>query len=313
MNSEDLILKAIEDQAESEGLGLLKGSPEWHAQQMAEHLITLDWSDPESKLVGLAREVVAMITAAIAKGDGQRFSNSGKLETLVHLNAGCLALPKTWIKITKECCAIDFKDSVSKNVLQHVIQSIFPRIVGSLEPDVDVIFPENLPTEFSSTERQELCNGMNYIVRKLLGKTKCNEAARLFVYVVGNWICPPDSDEEDYRGGFLNCYAPFYLFMKVVECRVRLLLRPDNLPDYAGRDIMPEIVGKLKSSLRVQESFRALIGYSISDERLCEALLNAVLTSWVCYKANQTIRQYLDMLRQQRKDCIEKMEQPAMH
>ena len=276
LNSEALILKAIEDQTEDKFLGSFESTPGWHKQQMAKHLITLDWADPESKLVVLAHEVVAIMTAAIVKGYDQKFSNSGMLETIQHLNIGCLALPETWIKITKECCTIDFKDSVLNNLLQHAIQSIFPRILGSHKPDVDAAFPEDLPSEFSGTDRQELYNGMGYIVRKLIEKYKKsprNWASQLFLEVVRSWVTPSDfctqytevekSAEQNYQGGLLYCVSPLYLFMKVVECRVRLLLTPDNLPDYTGHDIMPEIIGKLKSSLRLQESFRALIGYSI--------------------------------------------------
>ena len=85
--------------------------------------------------------------------------------------------------------------------------------------------------------------------------------------------------------------------MKVVESHLQPLLNKDTISQYAGENIIPVMLGKLKSIPDVLASFSTLVGYCLHSEILCGGLLDEVLCCWVHAKCRQVIHSFIFALK----------------
>ena len=114
------------------------------------------------------------------------------------------------------------------------------------------------------------------------------------------------------RGGLLHSSPHFFQFMKVVEILVRELLNTKTIASFAGENVVPTILGKVKAMVHVQEAFKALVGYHLSSEELCEGLLDELLVKWIQCKARRAVENYTFELKTKRKGKACRSETAAM-
>ena len=149
---------------------------------------------------------------------------------------------------------------------------------------------------------------------------KNNKASQLFLDVIRTWTIGADESTlcaevttwtaTQDRGGLHHCSPRFYHFMKIVELNVQLYLNVKTISNFAGKNIIPLVVNKLKASKDIQEHFRTLIGYQMLSEELCVALLTEVLVAWVAAKARQITKNYIFDSKKQTKGNAARMGTP---
>ena len=88
-------------------------------------------------------------------------------------------------------------------------------------------------------------------------------------------------------------------------------LNTETMPSFAGKNIIPLIVGNVEKSKDVQEQFRALVAYQLMNEQLCKSLLRGVLCAWVGAKARQIAKNYLYENKKGTKGAAARMGTPA--
>ena len=183
-------------------------------------------------------------------------------------------------------------------------------------------------------DKQALHYAAGYIPRKLRRKFQRNpgnKSAQLYRSVVETWAkcaeqenpynasTDPRLTEEvtewtstQDRGGLLYCSPEFFAFMKMLEIQFQKLFHVDNIVNFAGKNVVPVLVSKLKGSCSILETFRNLVHHDLSDETLCEGLLDEVLSSWVYTRANRVVKQYIFKLSNTKGHTVSKMGTPAL-
>ncbi len=111
----------ITSKAECPNLGLVKYSPGWKTQQLARLILTVDWS---SEIVAnCASTLVHFVSRCMLTGQTKQFTNTGTLEMLSELTAGCLdaTLQNEWFATLvrllgpQDMCT-------TNNLMQHCIR-----------------------------------------------------------------------------------------------------------------------------------------------------------------------------------------------
>ena len=85
------------------------------------------------------------------------------------------------------------------------------------------------------------------------------------------------------------------------------------ITSFANEDIVPLVMCQLKSNNQVQKGWQFVIRDKLDSEQLCEALLDAVLVSWIQTKGRQIAKKYtFNMKRKGSRSQASRMGTPAM-
>ena len=150
----------------------------------------------------------------------------------------------------------------------------------------------------------------------------------MFKAVVKTWVVNEDdlscddmlklSDPVTYwtriqdRGALLHVSAEFFQFMKILEEKVREVLNPQTLPNFANCDVVLDVGVRVQSNPDILTSFRSLVEKQLTSEELCHVLLDQVMTSWIASKARLVTNQYIFKLKDAKKGSVSKMGTPAL-
>ena len=308
LDSTSVVRDIFVELSEDPVLGILPGTPGWKTQELAKLLLNKEWNcEP---LYGCSKSVFSSITKAMEKASDSNFSCAGTLEMLACMTGSSKSLQHQWCSSLVNSGFTE-EWNTANSLLQHVVDYMVPAIRKKLR-DISTEPTKLERKELSQTEKEVLHYALGYTIRKLLKKfQRCpnNKAASLYLDVVRTWACPSDTVLSDDvtkwtksqdRGGLIHCSAEYYHFMKTVEAYLAPLLNKDTVVKFAGEDIVPVMLGKLKSATEIITSFQSLIGYTVMSEVLCQGLLDEVLTCWVHAKGRQVVRAYIYALKSDR-------------
>jgi hypothetical protein len=321
----------ISEKSTDRALGLVRNSMGWRTQQLAKQLVGQSWCDPPLK--DCAVRVVETIGKSVFEIQSASFSHGSNVEAISTLLGDSCddELLAQWVSAL-EVYAPGYGELIYNNLLQHVYDDVIPIIANFFKPDSPNSETET-EEELTLEEKEVLHYAIGYTVLKLTRRytrMKTNKASQLFLQVLNKWS--QDIEESEFgeetrltkevtawtdsqnRGGLIYCSPKFFQFMKLVEVKVRKVLNAKTLPQFAGKNIIPIVVGELKSSPAIQDKFKDLVGFDVLNGDLCEALLDEVLSSWVAAKANQALRKYTFEKRGEnsKQSQLSRMGTPAM-
>jgi hypothetical protein len=271
----------------------------------------MPWNESPWKEV--AAEIVGSVSNALeCLGDGKYSPNAGlKVVSGLMSVSFDMKLLDSWTRVV-HFTAPSFSSEIYDNLLQYLIDDSVPAISNQLRDMEGQDGSNSCDIVLTNDEKAVLHYASGSILRKLsrrFARGKKNKASELYLDVIKTWSVSNNRSSENSelttltdkviswttiqnRGGLIFCSPRFFQFMKVVEVVVRKELNIETLPNFAGKDIFPVVVGRVKTSRQIQKEFRVLIGYNVLSEKLCEGLLEEVLCCWVAMRARQLTKKY---------------------
>ena len=244
-------------------MGLVKGSPGWKTQQLAQLLLECNWEavDPTTCSNMLLGRLVSFFRQALTLN----FTSANILVMLSQVNKFRIQddLADQWHNLI--CCLTDSnQDSkITNNLLQHVIEDMLeaiPRHVSGMKPpQAKMIAAQPL----TKAEEQALHYAIGYIPRRLLKRfrgVKNNAAAAIYLDVIQSWV-QIEPDQIGLESDITE--SEFFIFMKSVELGVRTILNIHNLPELRGLEIVHHLIGILKDNEQVVSAWADLVGSSL--------------------------------------------------
>lgn len=323
LSSDAAILETLQTIASDPVLGLVPNSPGQLKQTFARSLLNQQWK--HGPLHYAAENVVHTLFKALLDGGAQKFSCTSTLNMLTTLSTARVQLRPVFLKALHKAGVNDVNENTANTTLQHIIELLLPllsrhlyQLKSSQDPTstcADVNISGDTPVDLSKDDKQILHFAIGYTVLKLKRKfQRCstnNKAAQLYLDVVKSWTADKENSSltqevQEWtcsmdRGGLIHCSAEFFQLMKVVEVNLRTHLNTKTIALYAGENIVPIIVGKLKATAPVLDAFRQLVGHQLDSEDLCEGLLDEVLVAWVHCRARRVVENYIFELKAQKK------------
>ena len=310
-----LVMKKMQHKSTDRAMAIVPNSKGWLTQQLAKDLVQKSLLQEPAFI-----EFTAMILVRVAECLPPMYSpcshstTTDSVSSLLSLRFDDTVRRKWTQCITPH--APNYTSIVYNNLLQHLLDDIVPEIKNlwrstnekTMSSSADT--PEQ--TELTKEEKSVLHYTAGFVLRKLKNKyTRIhqNNASQLFLDVLKGWSTPTegyDFGEESQladevtawtvaqdRGSLIHCAPRFYNFIKCVELRVRIEVNSQKLPVYAGKNIVPIVHERIRTCTAVREAFHNLILHDLSNDQLCEALLDDILVTWIMLKARQAVKKYI--------------------
>ena len=249
---------------------------------MVKTLLHQQWG--HGPLHNAAEKIVESLFRGLVEGSAQKFSSSGTLSMLESLFIARVELKPVLIKALQEMELDELNEDTANRTLQHIIELLLPLLsqhLHQLKSGQDPTSPVH-NKQGSDTSWVELCKEDKQILHFAIGYTALkfrrkfqrfcasNKAAQLYLDVVKSWTVEPENstltqEVQEWtlsldRGSLLHCSAEFFQTMKVVEINPRVHLNTKTIVLYAGVNVVPIIVAKLKATTAVVDAFRHLVG-----------------------------------------------------